>query len=188
MRRPAHGRWLPLSVLHPVQMCVPTATSKSDQTSSPPTSPEPPRPNPHSPRGTVPPHLSRVHSLEAFGHRPRCVPHRRIGPASETLHKSGRSRAGPRAHARSFGRDDRQQGVRARSARGYTHRPAALTAASLAITADLPMTEHGKGSPRQRPHCMFWRRPQRAATHQLKAVRCIFPGTRSCPADQASTR
>ena len=34
-------------------------------------------------------HLSRVHSLAAVRRRPRCVPHRRLGPASETLHKGG---------------------------------------------------------------------------------------------------
>jgi len=48
-----------------------------------------PRRNPHSTRGTGVPHDSRVPSLEAFGRRPRCLPHPRDGPASETLHKSG---------------------------------------------------------------------------------------------------
>src|SRR5688572_31598507 len=47
------------------------------------------RPNPHSARGTGVPQDSRVPSLEAFGHRPRCLPHCRDGPASETLHNSG---------------------------------------------------------------------------------------------------
>src|SRR5262245_47507583 len=32
-------------------------------------------------------------SLEAFGRRPRRMPRRRHGPASETLHKNGRSEA-----------------------------------------------------------------------------------------------
>jgi hypothetical protein len=48
-------------------------------------------PNPHSARGTGVPHDSRVPSLEAFGRRPRYLPHRRDGPASETLHKISRS-------------------------------------------------------------------------------------------------
>ncbi len=47
----------------------------------------PRRRNPHSTRGTGVPPDSRVPSLEAFGRRPRCLPHRRDGPASETLHK-----------------------------------------------------------------------------------------------------
>src|SRR3954451_18523609 len=56
-------------------MRSPTATSKSAQASIPSPPPEPPRPNPHSPRGALAAHLSRVHSLEAFGHRHRRVPH-----------------------------------------------------------------------------------------------------------------
>jgi hypothetical protein len=43
---------------------------------------------PIAPCGTRPAHLSRVLSLEAFGHRPQWQRHRRDGPASETLHKS----------------------------------------------------------------------------------------------------
>ena len=78
---------LPLSVPQPVQTRSPTAAINSARTPIPSPPPEPPRPNPHSARGTVAAHLSRVPSLEAFGHRPRCLPHRRDGPASETLHK-----------------------------------------------------------------------------------------------------
>ena len=34
-------------------------------------------------------HFPRFRSLKAFGRRPRCKPHRRHGPASETLNKLG---------------------------------------------------------------------------------------------------
>ena len=50
--------------------------------------------NPHSARGTTACHLPRFPSLKAFGRRPRCKPHRRDRPASETLnnmrHERGR--------------------------------------------------------------------------------------------------
>jgi hypothetical protein len=58
------------------------------------------RRNPHSARRARSPHYSRVPSLEAFGRRPRCLPNRRDGPASETLHISRPSRAGRDARSR----------------------------------------------------------------------------------------
>ena len=48
-----------------------------------------PRPNLHSARGTVACNFPRLRSLKAFGRRPRCKPHRRDRPASETLAKRG---------------------------------------------------------------------------------------------------
>jgi hypothetical protein len=51
--------------------------------------PKPSRRNPHSSCGTGVPHESWVPSLEAFRRRPRCLPHCRDGPASETLHIGG---------------------------------------------------------------------------------------------------
>ena len=44
-----------------------------------------PRSNPHSATGTTPCHFPRFRSLKAFGRRPRCTPHRRHRPPSETL-------------------------------------------------------------------------------------------------------
>src|SRR6266851_5642076 len=44
--------------------------------------------NPHSARGTIACHFPRFRSLKAFGRRPRCKPHRRDRPASETLNKA----------------------------------------------------------------------------------------------------
>jgi hypothetical protein len=43
--------------------------------------------NPHSAWGTTACHFPRFRSLKAFGRRPRCKPHRRDRPASETLNK-----------------------------------------------------------------------------------------------------
>jgi hypothetical protein len=43
------------------------------------------RANPHSTRGTTACHFPRLRSLKAFGRRHRSKPHRRNGPASETL-------------------------------------------------------------------------------------------------------
>src|ERR1700682_3316910 len=48
------------------------------------------------PAAAVSPNLTRVPSLEAFGRRPRCKPHRPGWPSSETLHMSGRQRLEPR--------------------------------------------------------------------------------------------
>ena len=48
-----------------------------------------PRLNPHSARGTIACHFPRFRSLKAFGRRPRCKPHRRDRPASETLNTNG---------------------------------------------------------------------------------------------------
>src|SRR5262249_21450754 len=64
--------------------------------------PNPSRRNPHSARGTGVPHHSRVHSLEAFARRPRCLPHTRHGPASETLHSNGRTENTDRRTACAF--------------------------------------------------------------------------------------
>ena len=44
-----------------------------------------PHANPHNARGTVACQFPRFRSLKAFGRRPRCTPHRRDRPASETL-------------------------------------------------------------------------------------------------------
>src|SRR5262249_2798843 len=41
----------------------------------------------HSARGALAAQYARVPSLEAFGRRPRRLPHPRHGPASETLHR-----------------------------------------------------------------------------------------------------
>ena len=46
---------------------------------------------PIAPAAPSSPHYSRVPSLEAFGRRPRCLPRRCDGPASETLHKTPRA-------------------------------------------------------------------------------------------------
>src|SRR3984893_4107329 len=46
-----------------------------------------------SARGTIACHFPRFRSLKAFGRRPRCKPHRRDRPASETLNKTRRSHA-----------------------------------------------------------------------------------------------
>src|SRR6266481_462262 len=48
-----------------------------------------PRLNPHSARGTIACHFPRFRSLKTFGRRPRCKPHRRDRPASETLNNDG---------------------------------------------------------------------------------------------------
>ena len=45
--------------------------------------------NPHSVSRATSPHVPRFPSLEAFGRRPRCKPHRPDRPSSETLHRSG---------------------------------------------------------------------------------------------------
>jgi hypothetical protein len=50
---------------------------------------------PHSTRGTTACHFPRFHSLKAFGRRPRCNPHRRNRPASETLINRVRDGRGP---------------------------------------------------------------------------------------------
>src|SRR5262249_47334457 len=59
--------------------------------------------NPHSTRGTGVPYDSRVPSLEAFGRRPRCLPHPRDGPTSETLHRSCRNQFGKAGDTRRSG-------------------------------------------------------------------------------------
>ena len=69
-----------------------------------------PRANPHSARGATACQFPRFRSLKAFGRRPRCKPHRRHGPASETLNiryrfgvrrKSPDDRNAPKADAES---------------------------------------------------------------------------------------
>jgi hypothetical protein len=49
------------------------------------------RSNLHSVQQAGLPNLTRVPSLEAFGRRPRCTPHRPDRPSSETLHKVRRT-------------------------------------------------------------------------------------------------
>ena len=51
--------------------------------------PLPSRANLHSARGATACHFPRVPSMQAFGRRPRCKPHRCDRPASETLNKTG---------------------------------------------------------------------------------------------------
>ena len=70
IRRPDHGCCLSLSVPQPVQTRSSRAAVDSTWTPIPSPLPEPSSPNPHSACGTLAAHLSRVPSLEAFGHRP----------------------------------------------------------------------------------------------------------------------
>ena len=52
-----------------------------------------PSANPHSARGATAYHFPRFRSLKAFGRRPRCKPHRRDRPASETLDVHSKSQS-----------------------------------------------------------------------------------------------
>ena len=62
-----------LPVPNPARIALsPLGHTDSAQASSV-TANRPPRRNPHSTRGTLSAHLSRVPSLEAFGRRPRCL-------------------------------------------------------------------------------------------------------------------
>ena len=79
-------------VPQPVQTRSPTAAISSAQRSDPIAATRSRRGQiPIAPAAPSRAHLSRVPSLEAFGRRPRCLPHRRDGPASETLHRSVRA-------------------------------------------------------------------------------------------------
>src|SRR6476661_7364025 len=92
IRRPDHACRVSLSVPQPVKARLSTIAFDSARASIPLPPPEPTRPNRHSACGTLPAHLSRVPSLEAFVRRPPACGTVRHGPASETLHTSGTER------------------------------------------------------------------------------------------------
>ena len=91
IRRPDHACRVSLSVPQPVKARLSTIAFDSARAPIPLPPPEPTRPNRHSACGTLPAHLSRVPSLEAFVRRPPACGTVRHGPASETLHTCGSS-------------------------------------------------------------------------------------------------